>query len=511
MTDRHPEAPSRTPRRSRPLRPAAKLLPWVTVVTGLALAAGIWLDHRAEMADRDALAALAARHHVPETAPGEPFAESLRRLPDTDEARLAVARRLVARGLEPYSPGAVEQTVTDLAQGGELAREVLHRRPASWEAATLAGAAVYLSWSWRADRRLVTEYHAWEEPLLLAHRLAPGKPEPEKFLAAAYLELWPALSAEKKAFAGELVAGAFRDALVFDRLIDPWLATYDPRQPDDLARLFAAVPERANAWSRLLDRFAAARDWPTFCRAWQEREDALEVELRERIEAALVRRRAAEHRQAESWLYGVMVAAPRRLRYVPLVSEALARATPEPATARRAAAAAAWLAWNRDLCELSGGDLCPLDATTAGRLATIAGPAAARGGSGDRGARGDASGRSVWSAAAWTRDTTDSAPFHRLDLTPVDGSRGLLLALDEVPGDGTAVDIRIDGESLGCRPVVPSVPPSGNRATTRAILEIERIEPPAGRPFGGVAHRLEIETLGLGRVEPGELVAEPGG
>lgn len=493
----------------------ARLAPLATGVAALALAAGIWLGHRAETAERAELAALAARHHLPDTAPGQELAQALRRAPDTDEARLMVARRLVVRGLEPYSPTAVEATVADLATAGELSREVLARRPVSWEAATLAGAATYLSWSWQEDPRLITDYQAWEEPLLLAHRLAPGKPEPERFLAAAYLELWPYLSADKRAFAGTLVEGAFRDPRVYERLVEPWFATYDPRADGDLDRLLAPLPKRADAWVRVMDRFAATGDWPAFCQAWGGRRDALFRQLEADIEEARVRVATGRPLDARGRLYGLLSLAPLDRRFVPLVERAMAEAAPGPVTDHWADSAVTWLDWGLDLCDLAP-ELCPLTPATVARLAATATGAQLVGEDRARIARRARSGPSrttlpqpaaVWPPGAWRTDPARRSS--RLDLTPTEPATGLVLAVTDVPADGTAVELRLDGASLGCRPIAPSA--SGTGTDGRAVLPLPDLDPPGDRPLGGTSHRLEIETLGPGRVAPGEMVADEGG
>ena len=102
----------------------------------------------------------------------------------------------------------------------------------------MAGAATYLGWSQARDPRLFTAYRQWEAPLETALRLAPAKREPARFLAAAYLEIWPALSPRKREIARGLLAEVFRDPDDLDRLIDPWLDT-----AADRSEAFAVLPD----------------------------------------------------------------------------------------------------------------------------------------------------------------------------------------------------------------------------------------------------------------------------
>ena len=50
------------------------------------------------------------------------------------------------------------------------------------------------------------EHDTWEAPLHAALHLAPSKREPERFLTASYLEIWPALTTAKRMLARGLRA-----------------------------------------------------------------------------------------------------------------------------------------------------------------------------------------------------------------------------------------------------------------------------------------------------------------
>src|SRR5215212_3087886 len=123
--------------------------------------------------------------------------EAISREPDPWRARLRVARTLLASATaDPQPEPATVLRRLEVARG--LASAVSRERPASWEAAMTRGASTYLEWSRRRDRRLLSHPEEWEGPLLRSLELAPGRPEPARFLTAAYLELWPALSRGKK-------------------------------------------------------------------------------------------------------------------------------------------------------------------------------------------------------------------------------------------------------------------------------------------------------------------------
>ena len=142
-----------------------------------------------------------------------------------------------------------------MAGAAAAAREVLALRPASWEAALVAGAATYLGWSQARDPRLFTAYRQWEAPLETALRLAPAKREPVRFLAAAYLEIWPALSPRKRQIARGLLAEVFREPGDLDRLLDPWLDTAADRR-----EAFSVLPDDPEAWEKVERAYAERRD-----------------------------------------------------------------------------------------------------------------------------------------------------------------------------------------------------------------------------------------------------------
>lgn len=292
--------------------------------------------------------------------------DALRRADDPERGRIALARALVVAALEGYpgdpegSPGggeAADRRRARLEEADRLARTVLARRPASWEAATLAGAATYLRWSLDRDPRLLQEYRTWEEPLLLARRLAPGKPDPERYLATAYLELWPALSEGKRELARELAGEALRDRRTFGRLIGPWLEI----SGGDLA----PVPDEPWAWEAVQRALAGRRDWAGFCHAWTAWRRGLRSSLAGRIEEADRLLQADRLLAARQALLDVVASAPTDTAFAGPVERALRSAPHGPARPALRPRFARWLVWSLDL-GLRG--VSPLSPAALGRL-----------------------------------------------------------------------------------------------------------------------------------------------
>ena len=216
------------------------------------------LSHRA---GQRSLEELAREAGVLAQDPG--LLEAIAREPDPWRARLRLARTLLASATaDPRPETAVVLRRLEVARG--LASGVSLERPASWEAAMTRGASTYLEWSLRRDRRIFSHPEEWEGPLLRSLELAPGRPEPARFLAAAYLELWPALSRSKQESARKLLAGALSDRATFEALIEPWVRTAGSYQ-----EAFAAMPAAPWAWERLQQIAAEDADWPGYSAARQ--------------------------------------------------------------------------------------------------------------------------------------------------------------------------------------------------------------------------------------------------
>lgn len=269
----------------------------------------------------------------------------IRHMGDGARARLAVAGALLAAELGP----AEEVRDPDLSRrrleaARHLASSTLAERPASWQAATLAGSATYLAWSGSRsgarDPRLLQEHHRWEEPLLLARRLAPERDEPVRALVSAYVELWPALSDDKRRLARELAGRALRHRQTFDRLIGPWLAAAGTG-PEALA----VIPDEPWAWERIAATMVARADWSGLCEARDRRRDALDHALQTRLDAARVQLDQGQILAARAALLGLVAAAPTEPRYADVVDAALRTAPPGPPTAELIPALRSWLRW----------------------------------------------------------------------------------------------------------------------------------------------------------------------
>lgn len=286
----------------------------------------------------------------------------LGRAEDPDRARITLARTLLVRALEtdPATAGASPLRTRRLAAASGLARSVLGRRPASWEAATIAGAATYLAWSLERDPRLLQEYRSWEEPLLLARRLAPGRREPSRYLVAAYLELWPALSDAKRELTRELVAGALEERRAFGRLIEPWLEI----SGGDLG----PVPEAPWAWAAVGNVMSRRRDWAGYCHAWEAGRAALRSVLAARLREAERLLRGGELLDARKALLSIADSAPPDRSFAELVDRALRSVPHGPVPTGPDRPLARWLSWSLEQA-LFGEP--PLSPEALGRLRTI--------------------------------------------------------------------------------------------------------------------------------------------
>jgi hypothetical protein len=285
----------------------------------------------------------------------------LRRTEDPERQRARLARVLVVRALSTPEAGPGFRPER-LAAARELGRRALARRPASWEAATALGTATFLQWLDARDPRLLQEYGTWEEPLLLARRLAPHRDEPVRYLATAYLELWPFLSGEKRELARELLARAFEHQRTFDRLVEPWL-----RIAGDDPDLLSVLPREPRVWRRLREIYGRRGEWRSVCVAWEEERRLLHLELARRLSEAERLLDGGELLQARQLFFSVLTDAPRERRFVPYAERALRLAPHGPGSATRARAAGEWLRWSVDLCGLGE---CPFSRAATVRLAS---------------------------------------------------------------------------------------------------------------------------------------------
>ena len=434
-------------------------------LAGVGLAAASVAQLASYRTGRRSLEEMARESGVLAQDPG--LLEALSREPDPWRARLRLARTLLASATaEPQPEPAVLRRRLETARG--LASAVSRARPASWEAAMTRGASTYLEWSRFRDRRLLSRPEEWEGPLLRALELAPGRPEPARFLAAAYLELWPALSRGKQESARRLLAEALSDRDTFGVLIGPWLRTAGSFQ-----EAFSAMPAVPWAWERLQQIAAEEGDWAGYSAARQRWYAALEAQMRRDLAEAEARLRGGDTDRAQLLFLSLLQAPPRR-RFLPQVESALAQAPPGPASPSLAPAFRAWHDWSLDLCRRRS---CPMPRPVLSRLALLAGATEAVP------ARQPASPRrSEWSAQDWQPMDRGA----RLDLS-TDGAAGLAIEIAGTPDAGAGVEVRLDGEVVAI---------SGARRGD--VLTVRRA-------FDGGVHLLEVEAVSGGRLDPGAV------
>ncbi len=327
----------------------------VLAVMGLALALTVVLEFRAlQEARREAFGWLAE-------AGVTLGAAALGREPDPERVRLRAARAMLAAELDPArhkgipAERAARESAERMAAAAQAGREILARRPASWEAALVQGAATYIGWSQARDPRLFTDYRQWEAPLETALRLAPGRREPVRFLAAAYLEVWPALSPRKRQITRGLLTEVFRDPQDLDRLLEPWLdAAADRRE------VFSTLPDEPAAWKRVADAYARRSDLQGYAAARNRGEEALIAALRRDLLEADRLRGEGRRAEARGLYLSVAQRARPEARYLGLLEQSLERCPPGPVDRRTAENLAPHLARALDRCLLARCEISPV-------------------------------------------------------------------------------------------------------------------------------------------------------
>ncbi len=357
--DRHSEDQRREPEASAPAGWRDRLPRWV--ILGLCLMLTVqalgtvasWRRNRVELRDLLADSEREDRDEVIQRILYERSAH---------HAQLIAARSLVYDVLTLTGEDrarAESPAAGRLPRARELALAVLGEQPNSWQASMFVGAATYLDWSLRADRRLFTEAKEWEEPLLKAVREARGKPEPRRFLATAYLETWAALSEEKRTLAYELLKQTFsEDPEAFDRLAPAWIEVAGDRALD-------VMPDRPESWEVLRQTYAVANDWPAFSEAHDRYLDSLERKLARDLDEAERRVRFGELRRSRTLCLNVVVNAPRDARFAQLVTRALEIFPPGLHGLRSVDNLRAWLDW---ALEMSAIAIRPFETRVIGRL-----------------------------------------------------------------------------------------------------------------------------------------------
>lgn len=260
-----------------------------------------------------------------------------------------------------------QQRLESLDQAEAMARQALLAESESWQAAMLVGASIYLRRSLGSDRRLITDSKDWEVPLRRAVDAAASKTEPRRILAAAYLETWPYLSAEKKELTQELLTHVFRnDEKALRRLIPVWLQVADSDE-----KALAVVPDDAEAWQFVKYTYGRALRWDAYAQAERRRYDALMIELTASLDEAEARKRLGDPVNSRELCLDVVARAPRQLRFVPLVERAMAIYPPGLHGLQSTAGLSDWLVW---AVELDAVGVMPLAAQTINDLTDVAGP-----------------------------------------------------------------------------------------------------------------------------------------
>lgn len=284
----------------------------------------------------------------------------LDREPDPERVRLRAARAVLASRLDDATPGSAGH----LAEAARVAGEVLARRPSAWDAAMIRGAALYLGWSRARDDRLFTSYRSWEAPLEASLELAPGKREPVRFLATAYLEVWPALSPRKKEIARGLLAEVFRRPEDLARLLEPWLAAAQDRR-----EAFSILPDDPEVWGRVESAFASRGDWQGFRAARMNRDESLRARLRRDLAEADRLRRTGNVGSARALYLSVAARAQPGTGSLDVLASALERCPPGPVDRRTGEQLMPHLSWVLDRCLRAR---CPLEPPVVKRLVRFA-------------------------------------------------------------------------------------------------------------------------------------------
>ena len=368
--DRPRYEPEEVPAASRisrlPAGSASRRFVLLLTLVALALAAVALVHHRGWLAVQGELAAQARALGLagPELAD---LTVRMRREGDPTTARLILAARLFDLEIasrEPGSPASAER----LLATRELAREALREEPASWQAAMLLGAAVSLERSRARDPRIYSLAKDWERPLVVAGEFAPAELQPRRLLAAAYLEVWPALTAEKRAKVELLLREAFLEPQTFERLFAPWVEI-----AGSLERAATLLPARPLTYQRLAATAFARQEWGDYA-LWLERHRRSLRETFANDLAAAARAADAgdlSGQQQARRLYGALLAtAPVDAEFAPFVETVLGRLPPGPAPESQVRAADAWLAWAQPLCLVRD---CPFSPPAMARLASLAG------------------------------------------------------------------------------------------------------------------------------------------
>ncbi|MEO8504853.1 MAG: hypothetical protein ABI609_13230 [Acidobacteriota bacterium] len=291
------------------------------------------------------------------------LARGLIREIDPERSRLLLARALLIGEIDRRWTGgltAAEKAqqagagLERLQRAGELATAVLKRRPASWEASMILGAARYFHQARQRDERPWFNGALWEDPLRAAIAIAPGYPEPRRLLAAMRLDTWFAQSDDERRETRGLVREGLRDPLTFSVLLVPWL-----RSASDPADALAQLPAEPAAYAAARDAYAQGPDWAGYMAAETGRRRLLPADLDRRLTQAETAERAGQRDQRPVFLH-IVADAPVETRYAATVERAMTEAPAGSTDSVLSPELLRWLRWGVQAWQQGRPGLSPL-------------------------------------------------------------------------------------------------------------------------------------------------------
>lgn len=293
----------------------------------------------------------------------------VRREPDPVRAQIQAVRGMFASELDAAIEVRPAHEVTAsnerLLRSAELAREALGQRPAAWDAALVSGGALFLARLQAEDDRILTAYREWEAPLEAALELGPGRIEPIRIAAVAYLRLWPTLSPAKRRKAARLTERALGDADGYRQLLPRWVEV-----APDRATLFAHVPKKPEVLGYLEVFYMSRRDWAGAAEARQRRRRSLGPELGAALAEAARLRAEGDVATARARYFEIATQAVGSTHNFDILERALSECPPGPADAETRKALHEALGAIVDRCRYGS---CPFSRPVLRRLGRLAG------------------------------------------------------------------------------------------------------------------------------------------
>jgi hypothetical protein len=303
-------------------------------------------------------------------APG--VATDVRREPDAMQARLLVARALLAdeldrrwladlKGTELESAKALSIRKLELAESE--AREILAAQPASWQARMILAGSTYLKMSRSGDPRRWQKRSQWETPLRDAMAMATSQVEPRRILAAAYLNDWSLMTASERESTRDVLRVAFRDRTTLEQLLPTWL-----RRAPSLDQALDLMPADGSSWQHVERQFRLRHDWERVCEARTRSLAVLPDHLENILVEAEVRLAGGDQRRARSLALRALVDTPVGSVHAETLKRLLRTLPAGPIPTGYQRHARDWLVWARRECLLRR---CPLPEATVRRLRAL--------------------------------------------------------------------------------------------------------------------------------------------